>query len=97
MSATNTTTTINNNNYNYPLSTISRSTSPILQQLNHNNEQTCNLTTGSSCFNNISSKLTNERFTSFVHAKWVVYFSLLLFCFFGKYSVLHIDWICDVF
>ncbi|CAH8591308.1 unnamed protein product [Schistosoma guineensis] len=32
---------------------------------------TCNLTTGSSCFNNISSKLTNERFTSFVHANFL--------------------------
>ncbi|CAI2731412.1 unnamed protein product [Schistosoma spindalis] len=69
MSAT--TTTVNNNNYNYPLSTISRSTSPILQQLNHNSEHTCNLPTGSSCFTNISSKLTNERFTSFVHSNFL--------------------------
>ncbi|CAH8620309.1 unnamed protein product [Schistosoma rodhaini] len=74
MSTTTTTTTTtnnNNNNNNNPLSTISRSTSPILQQQNHNNEQTCNLSLGSSCFTNISSKSTNERFTNFVHSNFL--------------------------
>ncbi|CAH8532950.1 unnamed protein product [Schistosoma turkestanicum] len=77
LTSTTTTTTINNNNNNdnhILLSTVSRSTSPILpqqQQQNHNNRQTCNSSTESYCITNISSKLPNERFTSFVHSNFL--------------------------
>ncbi|KAK4468242.1 hypothetical protein MN116_008398 [Schistosoma mekongi] len=58
-----------------PLSTISRSTSPILQQQSFNtNEQVSNLLTTSCCSTNISPKSTttaNERFTTFVHSNFL--------------------------
>lgn len=62
-------------NHQIPLSTISRSTSPILQQQSPNtDEQVSNLLTTPCCSTNISLKstaTTNERFTSFVHSNFL--------------------------